>query len=424
MTSIAAASGCLRVNHFPAPVIVLPLVVLAMLGGVLAVGSPCVLPVLPFVLARTGRSALRDMLPFLIGLAAMFATVGSVAGAGLLAVTTGVAGRWVAPIFLAISAAVVLWPGAAYAIAKPFVAFGARLLPETQRPTTRTDSSLRAFLNGAATGLIWAPCAGPILALLLAGAAVGELSRSLLPLVLLAFAAGSSLVFALVIAIGDVVRKQFQDRWLRAHRRIELTLGALAMAAALLVFTGTDAKLFARVPASPTASVERALVRQLVPAGIRGTVSDVLPDLGPLPSLDGGLGWINSDPITREALRGKVVMIEIWTFACYNCLNALPHVKETAARYRNRGLVTIGVHTPELPRERPRANVEKAVRDLGVLFPVVLDNNFTIWKAFKNEYWPSVYVVDKKGRIRFHHDGEGAYSELDRAVATLLAENP
>ena len=154
------------------------------------------------------------------------------------------------------------------------------------------------------------------------------------------------------------------------------------------------------------------------------SAGEQLSDLGPLPSLEGGIGWINSPPISRESLRGQVAMIEIWTFACINCLHALPHVKETAERYRERGLVTIGVHTPELPRERSRANVEEAVKKLGVTFPVVLDNNFTIWRAFKNEYWPSVYLVDRKGRIRFHHDGEGQYAELDAAVALLLAEKP
>ncbi|MEP6765946.1 MAG: redoxin family protein, partial [Gemmatimonadaceae bacterium] len=281
-----------------------------------------------------------------------------------------------------------------------------------------------AVLMGAATGLVWAPCAGPILALVLAGAAVGDLPRSSLVFVLLSFAAGSGVVFAMILTLGDIMRKRFQSTWLRVHRGVEFTIGAAALAAAILLFTGTDAQLFARVPTAPTAGIERALVRGLAPGGIHGATSGVLPDLGELPSLEGGIGWLNSAPITRESLKGKVTMVEIWTFACYNCLNALPHVKETAARYKAQGLVTIGVHTPELPRERVRENVERAVKDLGVVFPVVLDNNYIIWKAFNNEYWPSVYVIDKKGRIRFHHDGEGSYKELDAAVATLLAEKP
>jgi thiol-disulfide isomerase/thioredoxin len=147
-----------------------------------------------------------------------------------------------------------------------------------------------------------------------------------------------------------------------------------------------------------------------------------LPDLGPLPELAGGTAWINSAPITRAALRGHVAIIEIWTFGCYNCLNALPHVKETAARYKDAGLVTIGVHAPEFDREKVQANVERKVKELGVVFPVVMDNDFAIWRSFNNRFWPSIYIVDKQGRIRFHHDGEGRYDDIDAAVRTLLAE--
>ena len=400
----------------------LPLLALAALGGALAVASPCVLPVLPFVLARTGRSLWIDIVPFLFGLVVTFAAVGSVAGAGALALATGSIGRYIAPIVLALFAIALLSPRAAQWLTIPLVRAGARLMPRTGQEPARFVAPALAFVTGAATGLIWAPCAGPILALILVGAAVGDLPSDVLPFVLLSFAGGSAFVFALILTLGDTVRKRLQNRWLHIHGRVEWTLGVVALATAMLVLTGTDAKLLARVPGTSTAGIERALVHRLAPDGVHAATSTVLPDLGAMPSLDGGLGWINSAPITRESLRGKVVMVEIWTFMCYNCLNALPHVKETASRYRDRGLITIGVHTPELPRERPRENVEKAVKDLGVTFPVVLDNNFTIWKAFDNEYWPSVYVVDRKGRIRFHHDGEGSYKELDDAVATLLAE--
>ena len=150
--------------------------------------------------------------------------------------------------------------------------------------------------------------------------------------------------------------------------------------------------------------------------------SAALPDLGPMPELVGGTHWINSAPLSRAGLMGHVTMVEIWTFGCYNCLNALPHIKETAARYKAAGLVTIGVHTPEFDREKVEANVERRVSELGVVFPVVMDNDFAIWRSFNNRFWPSVYIVDKHGRIRFHHDGEGRYDDIDAAVKTLLAE--
>ncbi len=174
--------------------------------------------------------------------------------------------------------------------------------------------------------------------------------------------------------------------------------------------------------AIPAAAVLAGRLRPTRSARAATTPVAPLPDLGPLPDLTGGTQWINSAPITRASLDGRVALIEIWTFGCYNCLNALPHIKETAARYKAAGLVTIGVHAPEFDRERVPANVQRRVKELGVDFPVVMDNDFAIWRSFNNRFWPSVYIVDKKGRIRFHHDGEGRYDDIDAAVRTLLAE--
>lgn len=171
-----------------------------------------------------------------------------------------------------------------------------------------------------------------------------------------------------------------------------------------------------------------ALGNELRPAARAASLTSVtsarntLPDLGAMPELAGGTQWINSPAITKAELRGKVTLVEIWTYGCYNCLNALPHIKATAARYRDAGLVTIGVHTPEFDREKVPANVMRRVKELGVTFPVVMDNDFAIWRAFSNRYWPAVYIVDKQGRIRFHHDGEGRYDDIDAAVRTLLSE--
>src|SRR5258708_1801684 len=125
---------------------------------------------------------------------------------------------------------------------------------------------------------------------------------------------------------------------------------------------------------------------------------------------------------SADLLRGKVVVVNVWTFACYNCLNALPHVKALAAKYADQDVVVVGVHTPELARERVPGNVADAVSRLGVTYPVALDANYTVWRAFRNEYWPSVYIADRKGRIRFHHFGEGRYDDEDRIVAQLLSE--
>ena len=140
------------------------------------------------------------------------------------------------------------------------------------------------------------------------------------------------------------------------------------------------------------------------------------------PGFPGGTQWINSGPLSVESLRGKVVLIDFWTFGCYNCLNALPHVKELEAKYRDRGLVVVGVHTPEFPYEKDAENVRAAVKRLGVIYPVVMDNDYHIWNAFRNQYWPAAYYVDRKGQIRSQYFGEGNYDGQERIVQQLLAE--
>jgi thiol-disulfide isomerase/thioredoxin len=141
-----------------------------------------------------------------------------------------------------------------------------------------------------------------------------------------------------------------------------------------------------------------------------------------LPGFPGATEWINSPPLTIESLKGKVVLVDFWTFECYNCLNALPHVKELYAKYKDRGFIVVGVHTPEFAAERVPENVRKEVRRLGITYPVVIDNDNTIWRAFQNQYWPAADYADATGMVRFYHFGEGQYDEQDKAVAKLLAE--
>jgi thiol-disulfide isomerase/thioredoxin len=148
----------------------------------------------------------------------------------------------------------------------------------------------------------------------------------------------------------------------------------------------------------------------------------VLPALGTLPTLDGLGPWFNSAPLTNQQLRGKVVLIDFWTYSCINCLRALPYVKAWDAKYRKDGLVIIGVHAPEFAFERDPANVAKAVQDLGVRYPVALDNQYRLWNALKNQYWPAHYFVDAEGRVRYFHHGEGEYAMSERVIRQLLAE--
>ena len=146
-------------------------------------------------------------------------------------------------------------------------------------------------------------------------------------------------------------------------------------------------------------------------------------DEGRMPDLNGAVAWLNSTPLSSKSLRGKVVLVNFWTYSCINSLRELPYIKSWAAKYKDAGLVVIGVHAPEFGFEKDPANVKTAVSDLRVAFPVPIDSNHSIWSAFRNEYWPADYFIDSKGRIRYHHFGEGEYEKSERVIQELLKEN-
>jgi len=139
--------------------------------------------------------------------------------------------------------------------------------------------------------------------------------------------------------------------------------------------------------------------------------------------LTGATHWLNSEPLNSELLRGKVVLVDFWTYSCSNCLNALPHVKAWDEKYRAQGLVVIGVHTPEFAAEKDQQNVELAIKRLGVTYPVAMDNQYAIWDAYGNKYWPAQYLIDARGRLRYQHYGEGAYGEIESNIQALLEES-
>jgi thiol-disulfide isomerase/thioredoxin len=205
------------------------------------------------------------------------------------------------------------------------------------------------------------------------------------------------------------------------HRRTFLA-AARNIAAATALNWGTDAPAWGKKAEEHLADPLRAGKRKLVAAGAQE--SGASPDgVGSLPDLDGAIGWLNSPPLHRKSLRGKVVLIDFWTYTCINSLRPLPYVKAWAAKYKDAGLVVIGVHTPEFSFEKLRVNVENAVRELKVAYPVAIDSNYTIWQAFNNQYWPAQYFIDGKGWIRYHHFGEGEYAGCEGVIQKLLHEN-
>lgn len=413
------------------------LVLLAYFGGVLTIASPCILPVLPFVFARADQPFSRSGLPLLAGMALTFALVASLAAVGGgWVVAANQYGRWTALLLMAVFGLALLWPQLAERLTHPLVSAGARLSEAAHGPSSGSRPRPGAsFLLGIATGLLWAPCAGPILGLILTGAALqgANIGSTLL---LLAYAAGAATSLALALLAGGRVFAAMK-RSLGVGEWFRRALGAAMLAGVGAIALGLDTGVLAQVSTASTGGLEQHLVDHLTksaaaptdsaPANttMRRVADDHAPSLpveGRLPSLDGAVQWLNSPPLTAEALRGKVVLVDFWTYSCVNCLRTLPYVKAWAAKYHDQGLVVIGVHAPEFAFERDPGNVAQAVHRLGIDYPVALDNDFVLWRAFDNEYWPAHYFIDAEGRIRHHHFGEGAYADSEKIIQELLRE--
>jgi cytochrome c biogenesis protein CcdA/thiol-disulfide isomerase/thioredoxin len=423
------------------------IVVLVYFGGVLTILSPCILPVLPFVFARSEQKFATNGLPMLAGMAITFAAIATLAAVGgSWAVRVNQYGRVFALVLLTAFAATLLSARLADWLARPFVALGNRLA----QPTAGTPrfGIVNSLLLGVATGLLWAPCAGPILGLILTGAAIsGPNART--TLLLFAYAAGAATSLAVALLAGGKVFALLKKS-LGTGEWIRRALGVAVLLAVVAILFGWDSTVLTRLSLNGTNSIEQSLIDKINPPAAGGSMSMAmsnsnmamsnskadgnammmsaakpsggLPVEGEIPSFAGATLWLNSPPLTPEALRGKVVMVDFWTYSCINCLRALPYVESWYEKYKDHGLVVIGVHAPEFAFEKDPANVRRAVADLKITYPVALDNDYAIWQAFNNQYWPAHYFIDATGRIRGHHFGEGNYDESEQTIRTLLSD--
>ncbi|MBY0383198.1 MAG: cytochrome c biogenesis protein DipZ [Xanthobacteraceae bacterium] len=410
------------------------LFLLAYIGGVLTIISPCILPVLPFVFARADRPFMRSGLPLLVGMALTFAIIATLAAvAGGWAVAANEYGRIVALVLLAFFGVTLLFPVLSDRLTRPLVALGNRLSQSAD--TTENGSVVSSLLLGVATGLLWAPCAGPVLGLILTGAAL-QGANVQTTLLLLAYACGAATSLALALVVGGRVFAAMKSS-LGAGEWVRRGLGAAVLIAVVAIGLGADTGYLSNLSLAQTSSLEQALLDKLNPKSTTGSEKSsdpgmmmaksdagekALPVEGTLPSLSGAVEWLNSSPLSAEQLRGKVVLVDFWTYSCINCLRTLPYVRAWAEKYKDQGLVVIGVHAPEFAFEKNIDNVKKAVADLKVDYPVAIDNDYKIWRAFGNEYWPAHYFIDAEGRIRHHHFGEGNYAESERVIQQLLQQ--
>jgi cytochrome c biogenesis protein CcdA/thiol-disulfide isomerase/thioredoxin len=399
------------------------LLLFAFIAGAGTAVSPCVLPILPALLSAGATGGRRRPFGIVLGLAVTF----TITIAGLAEVVDGVglgdgAMRTVAVVVLLAFGLLLLLPPLAdrvEALASGLVRFG---------PKTAGDGFLSGLGVGAALGFVYAPCAGPILAAVISvSAASGETVA-----VAIAYAAGSAAMLLLLSLVGRRVLDRFRGPWLQRAMGIVMILTALAVATDRdVAFQTTIADDLPAFLVNPTGDLERshAVAKRLddlqgAPkfAAAGDAARSAYPSLGAAPDFAGVTHWLNSKPLTMAGLRGKVVLIDFWTYTCINCIRTLPYVRAWDERYRDKGLVVVGVHTPEFGFEKDTANVRDALARNHLQYPVAQDNDYGTWNAWGNQFWPAKYLVDATGQVRYTHFGEGDYGTTEKAIRALLAE--
>ena len=407
---------------------------IAFLAGLITALSPCVLPVLPIVLAGGASGSRRRPFAIVAGLVASFTF--SVLAAAAVLEALGLPEdllRNLAIALLFVVAVTVAFPRAAAVVERPL------LFLTRRRPT----NSAGGFALGLSLGLVFVPCAGPVLAAVSVLAARGEVGAQTVALTI-AYAFGVALPLLGIGLGGQRAAAALRPRM----ATIRPVLGVTVALAAFAMAFGLDRRLQTLVPGYTEAFQERVersteAERELArlssagndaPSESGGPASESyfprwregeLGRFGLAPELVETTAWLNTPreaPLSLADLRGRVVVIDFWTYSCVNCLRTLPYLKAWDDAYRGDGLTILGVHAPEFAFERKQSNVRDAVADLGIRYPVVLDNDFGTWNAFSNQYWPAKYIVDRRGLVRFVHYGEGDYERTEAVIRTLLAE--
>jgi cytochrome c biogenesis protein CcdA/thiol-disulfide isomerase/thioredoxin len=408
--------------------ITVTLFILAYAAGLLTIASPCIFPILPIILARADEPFRRSGLPLLIGLTLTFAVAASLASvAGNWAIEANRYGRSIALIVMTLFGLALLLPTLATRLMAPLVLFGVKLTNWAgAKDANAHRTPLSSLLLGIATGLVWAPCAGPVLGLILTGAALHGPGIDTV-LLLLAYGLGAATSLAAGMLLGGRLLAKARELmpWSGGVRR---ALGGAVVFGAIAIWAGLDTRLLTQLSLPSTTAFESKLIDtlQLAPSAQAGTsmgnATARTTLAGPLASIVGSRQWLNTSPLKAEDLQGKVVLVNFWTYSCINCLRVLPHVRAWANKYRDQGLVVIGVHTPEFAFEKNVGNVSTATTKLGVGYPVAIDNDFRVWRAFSNNAWPALYFVGADGRIRHQAIGEGNYATSEQVIQQLLAE--
>lgn len=380
----------------------------AFLGGIVTILSPCILPVLPIVLSGTLTGGKKKPLGVVTGFILSFTfftlfltTIVKATGVSADALRT------ISVLVIGTFGISLLLPKFQVTMEKLFSRL-ASIVPTQNKQNDRPDFIAGLFI-GLSLGLIWTPCVGPILASIITLAATNQITINAI-FITLAYATGTAIPMFAVIIGG---RKFISS--IKNPKRIQKAFGVLMVVAAIAIFMNWDRQFqvyilekFPNYGANLTTFENNAFKTE------EQKVSDA-------PELKLGGEWFNSPPLTMASLRGKVVFVDFWTYTCINCIRTFPYLKSWWEKYKDKGLVIIGVHTPEFAFEKNPRNVASALKDFGITYPVMQDNDFATWQAYDNHYWPAHYLIDKTGKIREQHIGEGDYDDTEKKIQELLS---
>ena len=409
------------------------LMLFALVAGAGTALSPCVLPILPAILAAGVTGDRRRPLGVVTGLALSFtfATVALVYVIDALGLPNGFARDLAIVVLFAFGISLLIPP-----IGDRIEAFASRLAPGPAR--FRGDGFGSGFVVGASLGLVYAPCAGPILAGVIVVSAAQDFTAGRLA-VALSYAVGSAMVLYLLLLGGRRLTKRLNP----VMGRVQMAMGAVMVLVAIAMTANLDVRFQTAIASdlpsflvNPTKDLEesKAISTDLVSVSQHGTPVVPADELnrpvslqtyGQAPDFTGTQDWFNTpggESLSMEGLRGKVVLIDFWTYTCINCIRTLPYLEAWQQRYGNQGFTVVGIHSPEFPFEKDAGNVQSAIRQNHLTFPVVQDNDLATWGAWGNQYWPADYLVDAQGNVRNAHFGEGDYDQTERAIRTLLHE--
>ncbi len=412
------------------------LIAFAFLAGIITVLSPCILPILPIILTssiggvNTGKSRpLGVVFGFILSFTFFTLFLSTIVRlSGISAETL----RLVSVLVVAGFGISLLVPQFQVFVERLFSRF-ATFMPKNQGRTGFSGG----ILIGLSVGLLWTPCVGPILASVISLAITGTVTFDAF-LITLAYSLGTAIPMFLIMLGGQNALRRVP--WLLTNLgKIQKAFGILMILTAVGIFFNFDRKFqtfiltaFPQYGTGLTKLEDNDAIRKALDKKAnfemkqenlgKPSFSLLEPKGVKAPELVPGGTWFNSEPLTLEELKGKVVIIDFWTYSCINCQRTFPYLRNWHEKYKDKGLVIIGVHAPEFEFEKSEKNVLEAINDFELKYPVVLDNEFSTWRAYNNRYWPAKYIIDKEGYVRYHHFGEGAYNESEKVIQELLME--